>query len=103
MIDIKATGPMGGDATYPYRALMDKPYTVREFVEEIVSHKHNWGVIRYTTNTADRFGESLCDYKWGELIGEVDESIASRQVTEACGSGGWSRYDFTLLIGVIHE
>lgn len=98
MIDIKAVGPMGSDATYPYKVLMDKPYTVREFVDEVASEKPNCGVIRYTTNTSDRFGKSLCNYRHGELLGEIDDSIAHRQVTEAWGSGGWTRYDFTLLV-----
>lgn len=98
VIKLKATGHMGGDATYPYDAIMDKPYTVREFVDEVVSENRNWGVIRYTTSTANRFGEYVCDYRYGDVIGEIDDGIANRRVTDAWGSGGWSRYDFTLLI-----
>ena len=97
MIRIKATGGIGGDETYPYKALMDRPYTVREFVEEVASDKRNWGTSRYTASAADGFGESLCDYRYGE-IGELDDSIAGRQVKEAWGSGGWSCYGFTLLV-----
>ena len=98
VIKLKASGHMGGDATYPYDAIMDKPYTVREFVDEVVSGNRNWGVIRYTTSTANRFGEYVCDYRYGDVIGEIDDGIANRRVTDAWGSGGWSRYDFTLLI-----
>lgn len=98
MIDIKALGPMGGDATYPYKVVMDKLYTVREFVEEAMSNTHTWGAIRYTTSADDRFGTRLCEYRYGELIGEIDDSIANRQVRQAWGSGGWSCYDFVLLV-----
>ena len=99
MIDIHATGPMIGDATYPYDVIMDRPYTVSEFVDEVSSAKHNWGEIRYTTSNSDRLGKSLCDYRHGKVIGEIDDKIAHWHVKKAWGNGGWSYYGFTLLIG----
>ena len=98
MISLKTTGPTMGDATHPYDAIMDRPYTVSEFVDEVVSASHNWGVIRFTSSEKDRFGRSLCDYRYGKIIGDIDDGIACRQVKEAWGGGVWSRYDFTLLI-----
>lgn len=100
MISIKATGSMGGDSTYPYEAIMDRPYTVREFVDEILAKKENWGCIRVSDNPRDLFGEALCWYRYGKLEEEYVtlRECESMQVKSAHGSGGWSRYDFTLMV-----
>ena len=100
MIRIKATGGMGGDDTYPYDAIMDRPYTVREFVDEVLFKKGNWGCIRVSDNPRDALGEVLCWYSHGKLEEEYAslKECEDKQVKSANGSGGWSRYDFTLMV-----
>ena len=99
MIRIKAMGSMGGDATYPYKAIMDRPYTVREFVDEVIAKKDNWGRIDVSDSPDNRRKEVLCWYQYGKL-GErgMREGYDDKLVKSAHGSGGWSRYDFTLMV-----
>lgn len=100
MISIKATGGMGGDATYPYDVIMDRPYTVREFVDEVLAEEGNWGCIRVSDNPRDALGELICWYRHGKLEEEYAsvKKYESIQVKSAHGSGGWSMYDFTLMV-----
>lgn len=99
MISIKATGSMGGDATYPYDVIMDRPYTVKEFVDEVVAEEDNWGRIDVSDSPDNRHKEVLCWYRYGRL-GEhgMREGYEDKLVKSAHGSGGWSRYDFTLMV-----
>lgn len=100
MIRIKATGSMGGDATYPYDVIMDRPYTVGEFVDEVVAKKGNWGCICVSDNPRNILGKTLCWYSHGKLEEEYAslKECKRMQVKSAHGSGGWSRYDFTLMV-----
>lgn len=101
MIRIKATGGMGGDATYPYDVIMDRPYTVREFVDEVVAEKDNWGCICCVfDNPRNILGKPLCWYRYGKLEEEYAslKECEDRLVKSAHGRGGWSRYDFTLMV-----
>lgn len=100
MIEIKATGGMGGDATYPYDVIMDRPYTVKEFVDEVLAEKENWGCVHVSDNPRNMLGKALCWYRYGKLEEEYAslEEYENRLVKSAHGSGGWSRYDFTLMV-----
>ena len=99
MIRIKAMGSMGGDATYPYDVIMTRPYTVREFVDEVLAVKNNWGRIDVSDSTDNRRKEVLCWYRYGRLgVDGMREGYEDALVKSAHGSGGWSRYDFTLVV-----
>ena len=99
MIRIKATGSMGGDATYPYDVIMDRPYTVKEFVDEVVAEKGNWGRIDVSDSPDKWRKDVLCWYRHGKLDERgMTEGYEDKLVKSAHGSGGWSRYDFTLMV-----
>lgn len=99
MIKKVATGWMGSDETYPYKAIMDRPYTVKEFVDEVVADKDNWGAIDVIDSSDNQRNVPLCEYHHGEIDKPgMKVGYEDRLVKSARGSGGWSMYDFTLVI-----
>lgn len=106
MLDLVSTGPTMGDATTPYRVRLDRTYTVNELVHEIVSNTHNWGTIRISDDPSDRYGKTLYNYRYGqiinphtnEIIDTLPDTYADVIVQSAHGAGGYTAYDFTLMI-----
>lgn len=46
MIKYRRTDKIGGDETAPYDVIFDREYTVREFIEYILT-RNEWGNIRF--------------------------------------------------------
>ena len=97
MIRLRTAGPTCGDCTTPYDAVMDRQYTVQEFVDEVCSEERNWGHVNISQDPNNMYGKLLVDYRHG-VYGEVPEQFRDMIVKSAHGSGGWSRYDFTLMV-----
>lgn len=82
-----------GDCTALYAVTFTKTYTVREFLQEILTKKE-WGSIEV-------FGEddepSLCKYKQDKLISNLPDDLLDKMIVEASARGGWSCMDYKLL------
>ena len=91
--------PEAGDCTCGYKVLLDKEYTVQEFVDMILfEKKKEWGYVRIY-NPSDFFGSTRIEYKYGEIKSEkFGNDILNKKVLNVSASGGYSRMDYVLHI-----
>lgn len=95
-------GP-AGDQCYGYKLRMERPCTVREFIEEILRQRPGeWGAFEITP---------LADYgyytgrelrvefeKGGKLKNSIPEAAAGKLVQKAKARGGWTAMDYFVAI-----
>ena len=94
MINIRY-GRSFSDDTYEYLIDFSKPMTVRQFIDECLAKKGEWGSISIN----DCLRGPKCDYSHGVILGEpFSEEILNKEVEAAHGNGGWSCSDFVLLV-----
>jgi len=86
-----------GDETAGYSVELTKDYTVKEFVDEVVSDKKEWGYIGIESK-GSFFGDPNCEYKWGKLLTELPSEILPNKIKSVKASGGWSRMDYLLVL-----
>lgn len=97
MFKMYATAPSGGDCTAPYAVILDKPYTVQEFVAAVISKSEEWGYIGIEHKRAV-FGEPCCEYKYGQLLNKLPQETLCKKVVSVRASGGWTRMDYYLTV-----
>lgn len=90
-------GREGSDCTAPYSIDLLHDITVAEFIKEALKDEREWGYIGIANHGAI-FGDPHCEYKYGELLYELDEEYADKKVIYATASGGWSRMDYLLKV-----
>lgn len=99
MFKLIQSGPTGGDCTAPYDVSMDKTYTIKEFVDEIlVNYPKEWGYIRVPDSI---FGSPGLEYRDGKIISGYDDRwliIQNHIISSVKASGGWSRMDYIITI-----
>ena len=91
--------PESGDCTCGYKVLLDKEYTVQEFVDMVLSERNKeWGYI--SIYYPSDFFESPCiEYRRGEIISDkFGNDILNKKIMSVSASGGWSRMDYALHI-----
>jgi len=89
MYQLKATGETYPDCTASYNIILDKEYTVKEFIEELLQNSKEWGNInisgflflKYRSNVVSEFKVDPITYD--NLI--IDSIISI---------GGYSRMDY---------
>lgn len=90
---LKQTHAEGGDCTAPYDVIIDKSYTVTEFVAEVLTRNPNeWGIISIATSQ----GRKEVNYRSGKLEEALPDLIANNTVLRVNASGGWSRMDYSI-------
>jgi len=100
MLELERTGQMSSDCVAPYDVLMDHPYTVREFVDDMLAQFPNeFGSIRLYKR-GEIWGKNTvwCKYKCGRLLSSLPEQYMDREVYKAEAWGGFSRMDITLTL-----
>lgn len=99
MIECRSNGYVRGDQTSSYEVILDKQYTVKEFIEEVLTNRSGeWGYIGIYSKNAF-FGKPNCEYKWGKLITEpLPEKYMNKVIKEVKGDGGWTRMDYILKL-----
>lgn len=98
MFKLKQTGSERGDCTAPYDVILDKPYTVKEFISAVLTERSDeWGSIGID-NGHTIFGSPRMDYKKG--VGEYEplKNFFDKPVKSATASGGWTRMDYLLTV-----
>lgn len=91
MIKLEQISETFGDCTALYSVEMTKPYTVGEFIKEVLKRKE-WGYIE--TDDGDK-----CEYKQTKIISnDIPEEAMNKTVIKARAHGGWSRMDYVLDI-----
>lgn len=82
-----------GYETAVYEVDLDKKYTVKEFVDTVLSRGNEWGYV-FIINPRQK----VCDYSYGRLVGCVDESFFDKIIDYVESDGGWSRMDYYIKI-----
>ena len=99
--DISITyGPEAGDCTRPYYiTLKRKDITVDEFIKWVLKQTREWGYISIGGKNPFKSDYSL-EYKYGvvKANGIIPKGILTSVISEASGSGGWTRSDYQLTI-----
>lgn len=100
MIKLIQTHAAGGDACAPYDVKFDKPYTIGELIEEVLTRFSNeWGDFEVRHEGAGYFDSFYrVDYKYGKLLGEVSEDIATLPIISATSYGGWSAMSYNIIV-----
>ena len=90
-----------GDCTRSYNVILDRTYTVNEFISMILSEKKDeWGCISIDRPfTSWSFQYPNCKYECGKLTTKpFPYDILAKTIKEVKASGGWTRMDYTIII-----
>jgi len=94
------THAAGGDCTAPYKVELDSPYTVGEFIKEVLMKCSNeWGDFEVRT-AGGWFHPTIfrVEYKYGKLMENIPEEIASLSIVKASSCGGWTAMDYNIIV-----
>ena len=84
MLKFIQTHPTGSDCTASYDVILDKPYTVGDFINAVLTTRSNeWGSFHLTYYTR-------MDYRDGKPM--------SMRIKEVKASGGWSAMDYYIKL-----
>lgn len=97
MFKLKQDGREFSDCTAPYDVVLDKEYTVNEFVQTVLTREKEWGYIGVYCKGAI-FGKPTCEYKYGKLLYALPDDILNKRIVSVKAHGGWSRMDYLLWI-----
>lgn len=99
MIKLKQNTKTFGDSTAGYLVILDKEYTVDEFVNEVLT-KNEWGYIGIYYENMHWFesGNPKCEYKWNKLISKLPDDILNKKISSVTAHGGWSNMDYLLKL-----
>ncbi|MDE6754477.1 MAG: hypothetical protein K2J82_07680 [Muribaculaceae bacterium] len=89
------------DCTAPYDVVLDKPYTITEFIHEVLTTRPNeWGqfnIRQKGSNWLDRM--AVVEYRYGKMENrDWEKIVASLPIEEVKARGGWSAMDYDLII-----
>lgn len=96
------TGGPFGDCCSSYDVVLDKEYTVEEFIQEVLKEKpEEWGEFSIVADFKHRFSTSLdsCEYKYGKTTkGLKKTDNANARVKEIKAHGGWTAMDYFIQL-----
>jgi len=95
--------PVSGDCTCGYNVKLDREYTVKDFIDTVLSERAGeWGYIGIYDQSdfvGRHFGNPNAEYRYGKLVSyNFPEDILSKEIKSVSASGGWSRMDYVLHI-----
>ena len=98
MFHLQQNGPSSRDCTAPYKVILDKEYTVKEFISDVLSiNPREWGYIGIKKR-GHIFGSPYCEYRYGNLKYNLPEEIQDKKILSVESSGGWSRMDYLITL-----
>lgn len=99
MFRLEQSGPGRGDATAPYKVILNKEYTVKEFIDAVLSNNRERGHIGIKSKEEPFFGCPVCEYSNGKLTtSPMPIDIMDRKIKSATASGGWGLMDYLLIL-----
>ena len=104
MFKFRQIRPEGSDCTAPYEIILDKEYTVREFIETVLTElPREWGYFGIKKD-GTAYGDPYCEYRGGQLLSRLPEELLDQEINYVTAFGGWSRmdYQFRLKEEVLH-
>lgn len=90
MIKFKQTARTGGDEIAPYDVIFDRQYTVREFIDYVLTRRE-WGYIYFK-------GGPHCGYRGSLLLSDIPDEYMEAGIESVKAAGGWSRMDYRIEI-----
>lgn len=100
MLELYFSGAMSSDCTASYYIYMDHPYTVKEFIDDVLAQfPDEWGYIQLYKR-GEIWGNNIvrCKYKSSLLFSSLPEQYMDREVYAAEAWTGFSRMDITLTL-----
>lgn len=104
MFKLIQTSDIRGDCSASYDVQLDKEYTVKEFLETVLTQKADeWGTFYLIVRSKKLLGQNpSCEYKNGNRVGPAWESIltryGNRRIVRACSNGGWTLMDYYIWL-----
>lgn len=90
------------DCTTAFLVEFDRPYTIGEFITEFFENNkeepNRWGCVAIGESEKDYFGERIAFYQFSKWQQECPKEYLNRVIKTAHGRGGWSLYDFVLVL-----
>lgn len=90
MIKFKQTARTGGDETAPYDVILDRQYTVREFIDYVLT-RMEWGYIYFK-------GGPHCEYRGSLLLSAIPDEYMEACIESVKAAGCWVRMDYRIEI-----
>ena len=95
--------PVSGDCTCGYNVKLDREYTVKDFIDTVLSERtREWGCIGIYDQSdfvGRYFGNPNMEYSHGKIVtSNFTEDILRKEVKDVSASGGWSRMDYILKV-----
>lgn len=95
--------PVSGDCTCGYNVKLDREYTVKDFIDTVLSERNGeWGYIGIYDQSdfsGMHFGNPNAEYRYGKLVSDnFPEDILNKEIKSVSASGGWSRMDYVLKV-----
>ena len=99
MFKFEPITPVRGDCTRGYNVVLDKEYTVEEFIETVFKElSGEWGYFSIHNKEGD-FYEPRCEYSYGKLsTPPLPDEYLKKKIMKVTGDGGWSRMDYQFWI-----
>jgi len=89
MLKLRQNAPTRGDCMSGYEVILDKDYTVKELLDEVLSRTGEWGYF------CVKNGSSI-EYRYGKCLSALSGIDSQKQVSSVNASGGYSRMDYTI-------
>ena len=98
MIKFKQVSKVYGDCTADYEVVLDKQYTVREFVSYVLSQKGEWGTIQIYDPDKSWLDYDRYEYRYGNLNNYIPNEIMEKKIAFINSRGGWTAMDYVLKL-----
>lgn len=104
MFRLEKIGKESSDCTAPYKVILERPCTLRDFINYILSERTgDWGEIYDVSGSPDNCWNPLnypaYRYSHGKLEKNIPEEILKKKVKSGNAWGGWSLMDYYLRLG----
>ena len=87
------------DCSASYSVTNYKSKTVGEFIREVIETRpKEWGKIKVKLEGLSWLSYPYCEYKWGEIIRDIDEKYKSLIIKSMTGDGGWTQMDYYIEV-----
>ena len=97
MFKLIQSGPTCGDCTAPYNVILDKEYTVEDFIKTTLLRSDEWGYIGIFDEKSI-FGNLNCEYRHGNLKTHLPNEYLSKKVVRVMARGGWTMMNYILTV-----
>ncbi len=98
MFILEQLGPEECEYRAPYSVDLDKEYTVRDFIHEVlIEHPKDWGFIGIFDGESV-IGDPECDYDRGYLQSDLPKEIMDEPIYSVSAYGGHCRMDYLLCL-----